>query len=423
MSEWIARADTEQGKRILSEGASAGQRPVVPLQPPHQPITCDTIKGVLSKLGIRIRLNLITGRADIDGMPDAYSAANAANTLPTILLDDMKQNGLKCAQTTIRDYLALIADKNRYNPVADMLTAGEWDRKDRLGELHGMLGIPSGAKESTYLIKWLWQCVALALNNEKAPYGADGVLVLQGAQGVGKSLFFARIAVCPEWFLGGVSIDTDKKDTIITSTGVWIAELGELDATLKREQSALKAFLTASKDVYRPPYAPENVHRPRRTSFCATVNPDAFLNDDTGSRRYWVIHVDSIDLEALMNKPRAWFEQLWRQVYALYVVEPQGFRLTNEERRVLIASNSRFDKALPMEIELNDLFNWNLPGEQWQWHTTSDLKTRLNAYNATAEQIGRAMKKIMRRDERIQVKAPKNVKQYFVPLERYRLSG
>jgi predicted P-loop ATPase len=128
--------------------------------------------------------------------------------------------------------------------------------------------------------------VALALNDDDKPVGADGVLVLQGEQGCGKTRFFTVIAITPNWFAEGVSIDIDKKDTVIQATGCWIAELGELDATLKREQSALKAYLTAARDAYRLPYARAAVRRPRRTSFCATVNPENFLNDDTGSRRY-----------------------------------------------------------------------------------------------------------------------------------------
>lgn len=49
------------------------------------------------------------------------------------------------------------------------------------------------------------------------------------------------------------------------------------------------------------PYAKVSVNKPRRTSFCATVNPKEFLNDDTGSRRYWVVQPTRIDVSALIN--------------------------------------------------------------------------------------------------------------------------
>lgn len=137
----------------------------------------------------------------------------------------------------------------------------------------------------------------------------------------------------PDLFAEGVSIDLNNKDTVIQSTGVWIAEMGELDSTLKREQSALKAFLTAARDTYRMPYARAQIRKPRRTSFCATVNPKEFLNDETGSRRFWVIHPNGIDVERIRGLSADWLKQMWRQVYEqLYMPNPQGFRLTKEER-------------------------------------------------------------------------------------------
>ena len=176
--------------------------------------------------------------------------------------------------------------------------------------------------------------------NDREHYGADGVLVIQGDQGSGKTLFCRTLAMKSDWFAEGVSIDLDNKDSIIQGTGVWIAELGELDSTLKREQSALKAFLTASKDTYRQPYAQTVVSKPRRTSFCATVNPKEFLNDETGSRRYWVVQPMHIDVEALKRLDEAWLRQLWAQVYYnLLLPNPQGFRLTDEEREELVHAN------------------------------------------------------------------------------------
>ena len=122
------------------------------------------------------------------------------------------------------------------------------------------------------------------------PYGADGVLVIQNPQGAGKTLLFSKLALYADWFAEGISIDLDKKDSVIQATGCWIAELGELDSTLKREQLSLKAFITSRTDTYRQPYARAATRKPRRTSFCATVNPTEFLNDETGSKeaRKWL---------------------------------------------------------------------------------------------------------------------------------------
>ena len=167
------------------------------------------------------------------------------------------------------------------------------------------------------------------MNDDDNPAGADGVLTLKGNQGIGKTSFFAVIALKADWFSEGVSINTDNKDTIIQATGSLIAELGELDSILKREQSAQKAFLTAARDMYQLPYARAAVRRPRRTSFCATVNPEEFLNDETGSCRFWTVHVRNIDVERLnsLSNNNA-FLLLARddsgRITAVYLITPQS---------------------------------------------------------------------------------------------------
>lgn len=380
-------------------------------------LTSVDIERILAELGVTVRLNVISGTVDIQGLPPEFSTTNAPNVLPVYLTDYIKRHHMKCSKQDLDDCLVLIEDKNRFNPFEEMLTANPWDRTDRIAELPEILDIdPDGIEFKTYVIKWLWQTVSLALNDDDDPAGADGVLTLQGNQGIGKTRFFAVIALKADWFSEGVSINTDNKDTIIQATGSLIAELGELDSTLKREQSALKAFLTAARDMYRLPYARAAVRRPRRTSFCATVNPEEFLNDETGSRRFWTVHVGNIDVERLNSLSKEWITQLWAQVYEQYYkTDPQGFRLSREERATLEKSNERYSKPIVGEIEIMDALDWEQPVSKWKWYRTSELKDALRLYRITPAQIGKALTRIATRDLRIETKAPGNVKQYLLP--------
>lgn len=380
-------------------------------------LTSADIEKILTELGITVRLNVISGAVDIQGLPPEFSATNAPNVLPVYLTDYIKRHHMKCPKQDLDDCLVLIEDKYRFNPFEEMLTGNPWDNTDRVSELAKILDIdPDGTEFKTYVIKWLWQTVSLALNDDVEPAGADGVLTLQGNQGIGKTRFFAVIALNPDWFSEGVSINTDNKDTIIQATGSLIAELGELDSTLKREQSALKAFLTAARDMYRLPYARAAVRRPRRTSFCATVNPEEFLNDETGSRRFWTVHVGNIDVERLNSLSKEWITQMWAQVYEQYYkADPQGFRLTIEERANLEKSNEKYSKPIPGEIEIMDALNWEQDVSKWRWYKTSELKDTLKLFRITPAQIGKALTRISTRDLRIETKAPGNVKQYLLP--------
>ena len=114
---------------------------------------------------------------------------------------------------------------------------------------------------------------------------------------------------------------------------------------------------------------------------------------------------------------------LWKQVYVdFFLADPQGFRLTQEERESLLDSNEKYAKSLPFETEVMDRLNWELPVDHWEWFRVSELKNYLPVYNAQPEQIGRVLKKLAARDNRIEVKAPKNVRQYLLPLKRDRQS-
>ena len=379
-------------------------------------ITSDDIRDALDKMGITVRLNIITGQVEITGMPERYSASNAPNTLPTVIGDYFARRGIRCARQTIDDSLVLIEDENRFNPIEEMVAGAPWDGEDRISRLTSILGIGYNEDFVIYLKKWLHQCIAMALNDGSEPYGADGALVIRGPQGSGKTLFCRTVAMKSDWFAEGLTIDLDNKDSVIQATGKWISELGELDSTLKREQSALKAFVTAAKDTYRQPYAKVPVNRPRRTSFCATVNPKEFLNDETGSRRFWVVEPKCIDVEALKALDGEWLKQLWVQVYTtLFLPDPQGFRLSGDERDRLEKQNEQYSKALPGEIELLDKLHWEAPVDKWVWKKTSDIASDANLRGITSAQVGRVMSKLMSRDSRIQAKSPHNVKHYLVP--------
>lgn len=380
------------------------------------PVTSGTVKNILNEMNIKVRLNVISGKVEIEGMPPQYSKANAANVLPVLLTDYITRHNMSCSRQTLDDCLVLIEDENRFNPVQEMLEATKYDGKDRLAEIVEILGVAGNETAVLYLTKWLHQDVAMALNDDIEPYGADGVLVIRGPQGAGKTLFCSKIAMKADWFAEGVSIDLDKKDSIIQSTGVWIAEMGELDSTLKREQLALKAFITAKSDTYRQPYARAYTTIPRRTSFCATVNPEQFLNDETGSRRWWVIEPKRIDCERLKALPEEWFMQLWAQVYTqLYLKDPQGFRLTEKERAKLQSDNERYNKALPGETEILDKLEWNSPDSRWSWYTVTQVRDLLNLKPLTTVQIGKALKKLSDLNESIQVKNAHNKKLYLLP--------
>ncbi len=384
----------------------------------------------LNKLGIKVKLNVFSRRLAITGIPenskyipkkykDLKNKQQIAEQLLEAFLNPyLKDKGYRFSKDDLINSINIIAKMNPLNPVYEMIKDIEWDGQQRISTLYKILGIEQKEKSKLFLFKWLLQSLSLAINNDDGKLSADFVLVLQGKQGIGKTEFF-RCITPRELFKGGAIIDTKNKDTIIEATSYWITELGEVDATFKKEQAELKAFITNNNTEYRRPYERYFECNPRRTSFCATVNPEQFLRDETGSRRYVVIKVDNIDCKSLHEiVDNDYFRaQLWREVYECLIKSGiQSYRLNRKEIEYIEAANIKSTVNLPGELEIYDLLDWNLPPEKWIFYSIPRLIEQLNLKNITSQQLGKTLTKMIADDNRIEKK--KNNKGFSYKLPR-----
>ncbi|MDO4517308.1 MAG: VapE family protein [Bacillota bacterium] len=383
-----------------------------------QPLSLAVVRAALRAYGITARTNEVTGRLEVHGLPSEYSAANAPNILPVWLMDKLRGVGVKqVSKNAVTDYLTVIVDADRVNPVRQMLTGTVWDGHERLPELLDILGVDPGSLSAVLVRKWLLQTVALAFNDGDT--AADGVLTLQGAQGLGKTFLFRRLAMEPSWFVEGASLEGGKDD-FINATGGWLVELGELERSLRRDPGKLKAFITSPADNIRKPYAREASWAPRHTSLCATVNQGEFLADETGDRRFWVVPVTRLDLDRLKALPVEWFRQLWSEVYALYVQDVGGFRLTPEERAALAVSNRSFRVPAPGEDDIQSRFNFSLPETSWGEFLAAELRLQFRdqLQGFTSRRIGRTLAKMVDEDDRLSSRTLKGRTYYRLPIPK-----
>ena len=398
-------------------------------------LTLQVIEQTLQALNISVQFNVITKELEVSDlpaenayMPAAYysmdkNAKKQANTelLPLFLEAYFKDKQFRFGKDFLVHSIAAISNTHRYNPVLDMLQSTKWDGQDRLIQLCSVLGIQDNGYHCMFLRKWLHQAIALACNDDGA-ISPEFALVFQGAQGVGKTNFFRRLAVRPEWFKEGAVIDMRDKDSRIESTSVWLCELGELDSTLKREQASLKAFLTANFDTYRKPYARKADKAERRTCFCATVNPEAVNRDTTGSRRFVYIHVDALDKCFIYESMTPeWCAQLWRQAYEeLYLANGRtGFYLTDDERAYSEKANEEFSVALPVETELLDLLDWDSNPVDWEYRTATEILKMCELHKKyEANKAGEALTRLCKRYSGADKKRSHGRTTYRVPSTR-----
>jgi len=123
-------------------------------------------------------------------------------------------------------------------------------------------------------------------------------MVLEGGQGKAKSTLCYILArgrfsdSLPE-------IQKNDKDAQIHLSGKWLIEIAEMDSFKGIKATKLKAFLTQTTQIYRPPYGRHEIEQPRQCVFIGTTNDEKYLKDDTGGRRFWPVKVGNIDIAAL----------------------------------------------------------------------------------------------------------------------------
>ena len=252
--------------------------------------------------------------------PDAALAGSAVRDrdIDRIRHAFEESHGVVLSKQNVVDAVRIVADRHAFHPVREYLEGLSWDgipRAERWLEDYACVHPAADAHGHTRLVrsvarKWLVSCVARAM---RPGCKVDTMLILEGRQGIGKSRALAALA--GERFFCDAAIDFGSKDACQTLQGVWIFELAELDAILRRDPSVVKAFLSRPTDRFRVPYgrAPENV--PRSVVFAGTVNHGSYLRDTTGNRRYWVVRCDGpLDVDGLSAARDA----LWAEATHLY---------------------------------------------------------------------------------------------------------
>lgn len=210
----------------------------------------------------------------------------------------------------------LVADDHRYHEVRDYLEGLKWDGEPRIDTwLFAYLGAADTPYSRAVGAKWLVGAVARAM---RPGCKMDNVLILEGAQGVGKSSAL-KILFSP-WFTDA-AFEIGSTDGYQIMRGMWGVELAELDSFGRAEASRSKAFFTRGEDRYRNPYGRKPVTIQRTCVFAGSVNHSTYFTDETGNRRYWPVKVADGGVMQLDHLARD-RDQLWAEALQRF---KQGF--------------------------------------------------------------------------------------------------
>lgn len=202
--------------------------------------------------------------------------------------------------------IAAAAKAQKFDPLAGYLNGLEWDGIERIGTwLADYCRADASSANSIMGSKFLIGAVARAL---RPGCRMDYMLVLEGAQGTRKS---TAINILGGPYAGENLPDFHSRDAMQIAGSKWIIEVGELAAAKRSELDSIKAFITRTEDTYVPKYGKYPVAVKRWSVLIGNYNPEGvgILQDTTGNRRFWIAHVESIDVGAL-QKDR---DQLWAE--------------------------------------------------------------------------------------------------------------
>ena len=309
---------------------------------------------LLKYYNIKVRYNTMTHYPEFYAEGRTYSTVNEADCYFQEICDKCVFHGIP--RSSLENHINFIADKERYHPAVEFIESKPWDGISRVKDFIRTIETDTPLLAFTLIYKWMLGAVAAAYSDEGI--SLDGMLVIQGEQLVGKSYWFIRLVPKAYRHLvkGEQILDPNNKDSVMNTTSAWLTGLGELDATIRKSQvSVQKAFLTQAIDMYRVPFGKRIRPVPRRTAFYGSVNPQNFLADDTGNRRYWTIKAKSIDYNHTLDMQQVWSE------FKFLLDSGETYRLTREEHAELNNSNADFELIEPIQELLETCFDWEAP--------------------------------------------------------------
>lgn len=271
----------------------------------------------------KIRFNELSEMADIIGEVDWERSWVTMDDIDRshIMMRLEKMYGL-ASDKKIDRAITIVANRNRYHPIRDILNSLKWDGQPRLQHaLHHFLGADE-TEMSTEALKLFMLGAVSRVFQPGCKF--EIMLCLVGrVQGTGKSTFMRFLAIKDDWFTDDIK-HLDDERIFQKLQGHWICELPEMLAAINaRNVEDIKSFLSRQRDCYRIPYDRFAKDRPRQCVFAGTSNKKQFLPaDHSGNRRLIPVevHEENAEVHILDDEvaSRAYILQMWAEIMEIY---------------------------------------------------------------------------------------------------------
>lgn len=335
------------------------------------------VEAFLVWAGVQVAYDEFAREVRVQGIPDVSRWDDAALVVVRGCLSFF---GVSMTAEAIDQAVKFFAGQRRFHPVALYLESLKWDRKPRIDT---WLTTYLGVEDSAYVRAVGAEFLIAAVRRVRHPgVKHDTLMVLEGAQGSGKSSAIRALVPNDAWFTDNLDIGADPKIVIELTAAKWIGELPELTGISRSEVEKVKAFVTRQTDEARKAYGRETSKVPRQFVMVGTTNDQQYLIDPTGNRRFLPILVPggsgSIDLEGIRrDRDQLWAEAAHREALGEPHEMPRELwewhRVEVEKRRL----------RSPIEDEITEL----VEGVEAGFIPSKDLSEALGFHGAGRKEI------------------------------------
>ena len=222
------------------------------------------------------------------------------------------------------DFIDDFSDQFKYNPIIDYLNTIRDKKnpnircKDVFLEWFDVQYSNEIEKEIIQRLSEKWFVSAIKRIFEPGCF-IEGMIVLVGKTGIGKSTFIQRLAkgYAVE---ASFDIENENKATEVLNR-CWICNFDEFKSLEKKNPETVKDFLTKTSGTTRLAYRHDAEDFPRHNVFISSTNYGYILKDYTGQqeRRFWVFQCGTADKKKIYDEfTDDIVDALWADALSLY---------------------------------------------------------------------------------------------------------
>lgn len=288
--------------------------------------------------------------------------------------------------TAVREILSLAASLpgREVDPLTGYLSGLRWDGVKRLSGGSTALDevIPGVPWEDKAEREWasravMRACVAAVARAFEPGYQVDSSLVLVGPQGTRKTSWVRWLA--GPWSAALPDILAGDADLFDPCHKAWIVEADEGFAVTRggsRYGDALKRFLTARSDTWRPKYGRTSRTMARRFVVWGTTNHEDFLANEEGNRRYWPVKITRTIPTELLTEYRR--NQIWAEAVHLYRAGEKTWMSEVEEQKMQTERANQATEENPLLGPVSRYLSTPRP-EGFAWMSKQERETAMMA--------------------------------------------